>query len=53
VTVDGASIALGNEGSAALASEAGPAIRNRAVQIDLSQVEDTANLAIAFRIVPR
>lgn len=53
VTVDGASIALGTEGTAALASEAGPAIRTRSVQIDLSEVEDPSNLAIAFRIVPR
>lgn len=53
VKVDGANIVLGTEGSVEMASEAGPAIRNRAVTIDLSQVEDNANLAITFRIVPR
>ncbi|WP_324075415.1 MAG: hypothetical protein RSE14_01195 [Erythrobacter sp.] len=53
VTVDGTSIQLGSEGTAALAAEAGPAMRSRSVQIDLSEVEDASNLAIAFRIVPR
>lgn len=53
VTVDGTRIALGSEGTTALAIEAGPAIRTRAVQIELSNVEDKSNLAIAFRIVPR
>ncbi|MFY8049040.1 MAG: hypothetical protein ACOVNS_09485 [Erythrobacter sp.] len=53
VTVDGKAIELGAEGTAALAAETGPAVRSRAVQIDLSKVADPANLAIAFRIVPR
>lgn len=53
VTVDGASIQLGSEGTATLAAETGPAMRSRSVQIDLTEVEDASNLAIAFRIVPR
>ena len=53
VLIDGAEFELGSEGSVALAGEAGPAIQSRNVRIDLSEVEDTANLAIAFRIVPR
>jgi hypothetical protein len=53
VTIDGNSIELGSEGTAALAAEAGPAMRSRSVQIDLSKAEDASNLAIAFRIVPR
>ena len=52
-TVDGTRLALSSEGTTALAIEAGPAIRTRAVQIELSNVEDMSNLAIAFRIVPR
>lgn len=53
VTVDGTSLALGAAGTATLATETGPAMRTRSVQIDLSGVEDASNLAIAFRIVPR
>jgi hypothetical protein len=53
VTVDGTSIQLGSEGTATLAAETGPAMRSRSVQIDLTEVEDASNLAIAFRIVPR
>lgn len=53
VTVDGAQVELGREGTAMLAAETGPAMRSRAVQIDLSKVADASNLAISFRIVPR
>lgn len=53
VTVDGASIQLGADGTAVLAAEAGPAVRSRSVQIDLSGASDASILAIAFRIVPR
>jgi hypothetical protein len=53
VTVDGATIELGAEGTAALAAEQNPALRSRSVTIDLSKVENTSDLAISFRIVPR
>lgn len=53
VLIDGESIALDEDGTASLAAEAGPAIRSRSVQIDLSGVEESSNLAISFRIVPR
>ena len=53
VMIDGNAVELGSEGTASIAAEAGPAVRSRDVQIDLSQVEDTSDLTISFRIVPR
>ena len=53
VMIGGTSVELGAQGTAALAEESGPAIRTRAVSIDLSKVENPSNLALSFRIVPR
>ena len=53
VTIDGTSVVLDGAGTASLAAEAGPALKTRAISIDLTGAADTADPAISFRIVPR
>jgi hypothetical protein len=53
VTVDGTPLTLGVGGTAALAAESGPAMRERSLQIDLTEAQNPDSLAIAFRLVPR
>lgn len=50
--IDGQPIVLSGSGSLKLAGEAGPALKSRSLQLDLSEAA-TADGALSFRIVPR